>query len=453
MARSLAISRTRTTNGLCAITILAWCKTYNRNEFQFNFSGNPTVLPDGSLMDTAGLQRDYRSNTETFDTRIAAIGGSNDLEWLKLDYFLAHTQGLYNKPFDYIPVWTSGTCSVIYNSNNSNFPSLAATGGANPYDPSGYTLAAFSDSIQRSITKDWSSKLNVAVPTHWTSYDTEQLKFGLGARLRTFDQSLGTYLATSVPPIPLPQAITGPYVSYYDDHYPFGPLIGTAAVANAFANGAGFAHDPVADAGTSARGTYRVKEDVYAAYGQYQFGFGKLGIFGGLRVESTHSAFEAFAVDQSNNISPISSNHNYTDFLPSLQTRYEFTSSIVGRAIYSSTIGRPGYNQESPSLNINLPANLVSQGNPNIKPTHGENVDLSLENYLSRGGIISVGLFYKDLQDYIVPTVTQQTFPNSGYLPASPDRSRSLPLRMAPPRARSATNSISTVNCSSCRDG
>ena len=388
---------------------------YQRNEFQFNFSGNPTVLPDGSFSDTAGLQRDYRSTTETFDTRIAAIGGSNDLEVVKLDYFVAHTQGLYNKPFDYIPVWTNpATSTVTYHNNNSNFPSLTVTGGANPYDPSGYTLTAFSDSIQRSITKDWSSKLNAAFPTHWTSYPTEQLKFGVGARLRTFDQRLGTYLATSVPPIPLSQAITGPDVTYYNGHYPFGSLIGTAAVANAFANGAGFTNDPLADAGTSARGTYRVKEDVYATYGQYQFGFGKLGIFGGLRVESTHSAFDAFAVDQSNNITPISSTHNYTDFLPSLQTRYEFSPSIVGRAIYSNTIGRPGYNQESPSLNINLPANLVSQGNPNIKPTHSDNIDLSIEDYLSRGGILSLGLFYKNLKDYIVPTVTQQTFPNSG---------------------------------------
>jgi TonB-dependent receptor len=86
----------------------------------------------------------------------------------------------------------------------------------------------------------------------------------------------------------------------------------------------------------------------------------------------------------------------------------------VGRAIYSETIGRPGYNQESPSLNINLPANLVSQGNPNIKPTHSHNIDLSLEDYLPHAGIVSVGVFYKDLKDYIVPAATQMTFPNSG---------------------------------------
>jgi TonB-dependent receptor len=388
---------------------------YNRNEFQFNLSGSPTVNPDGSLSDTATAQKDYRSTMERFDTRIWAAGGSNDLESFKLDYFIAHTQGLYNKPFDYIPVWlNAGPTSVTYNNNNSDFPSLTVTGGANPYDVSGYTLAGFSNNVQRSITKDWSSKINLAVPTHWTGYPTEELKFGLGGRLRKFDQNLNTYLATSVPPIPLSQAVFGPNITYYDNHYPFGPLIGTDVIKKAFADGTGFTHDPVADAGNNARGTYHVKEDVYAVYGQYQFGFGKLGIFGGLRIEATRSVFDAFAVTTDNVIAPISSNHSYTDFLPSLQTRYEFSPSIVGRAIYSETIGRPGYNQQSPALQINLPGQLVSQGNPNIKPTHSNNIDLSLEDYLSRGGIVSVGLFYKDLKDYIVPLATTQVFPNGG---------------------------------------
>ena len=86
----------------------------------------------------------------------------------------------------------------------------------------------------------------------------------------------------------------------------------------------------------------------------------------------------------------------------------------MGRAIYSSTIARPGYNQQSPSLNINLPANLVSQGNPDIKPIHSHNIDVSIEDYLPNSGILSFGLFYKNLRDYIVPTVTTQVFPNTG---------------------------------------
>jgi TonB-dependent receptor len=388
---------------------------YNRNALLLGLSGNPTVQPDGTFVDTATPNKIYRSTTETFDTRLVSLGGNNNLEAFKLDYFIAHTQGSYRKPFDYIPVWTNAaTSTVAYNNGDYNHPSFAVTGGANPYDVSGYTLSGFTNSTQQSITKDWSSKINVAIPTHLTSYATEELKFGVGARVRKYETSVGTYLATAVPAIPLSQAAFGPNITYYDARYRFGPLIGTGAINDAFANGSGFAHDPVVDAGNNARGSYSVREDVYAGYGQYQFGFGNLGIFAGLRIEATKSAFDAFAVTDTNQIQPISTDHKYTDYLPSLQTRYEFSPTLVGRAIYSSTIGRPGYNQESPSLNINLPANLVSQGNPDIKPTHAHNIDLSIEDYLRGGGILSFGVFYKSLQDYIVPAATTQTFPNSG---------------------------------------
>ena len=390
---------------------------YNRNFLNFPFtSGNPTVNPDGSFTET-GVQalKAYRSTTETFDTRLASLGGSNYLEKFKLDYFIAHTMGSYVKPFDQIPYFQNSAPSTItYNNSNSNFPSLAVTGGANPYDVSGYTLSSFSNSTQKSITKDWSGKLNVAIPTHWTSYATEEFKFGVGARARKFDQNVTSYNATAVPAIPLSQAVFGSDVIFYDRRYDMGPLINTSTVGNAFANGSGFTNDPVVDAGNSARSTYKVREDVYAGYGQYQFGFGKLGIFTGLRVESTKSTFDAFAVTDTNVITPISSNHKYTDYLPSLQTRYQFSPSLLARAIYSSTIARPGYNQQSPALNINLPANLVSQGNPDIKPIHSHNIDVSLEDYLPEAGIASIGVFYKKLRDYIVPAVTNQTFPTTG---------------------------------------
>lgn len=99
------------------------------------------------------------------------------------------------------------------------------------------------NSTQKSITKDWSGKLTVAIPTQWTSYRTEEWKFGVGARVRKFDQHVTTYNATAVPAIPLSQAIFGSDVLFYDRHYDMGPLINTSVVGDAFANGTGFTSD------------------------------------------------------------------------------------------------------------------------------------------------------------------------------------------------------------------
>src|SRR6202022_1689602 len=111
---------------------------------------------------------------------------------------------------------------------------------------------------------------------------------------------------TTVPALPLIPALVGGGVGYYNNHYDMGPLVGTGYFANAFANGtgAGFTNTPQADLAAGALTTYNVREDVYAGYGQYQLGFGKLGLFTGFRVEHTKEVFDAFAVDSSNPILP-----------------------------------------------------------------------------------------------------------------------------------------------------
>ena len=56
----------------------------------------------------------------------------------------------------------------------------------------------------------------------------------------------------------------------------------------------------------------------------------------------------------------------------------------------------------------------MSLGNPNLNAAVSHNVDLSIEDYLPNAGILSFGVFYKDIKDYIVPLHTIQTFPNTG---------------------------------------
>ena len=97
-----------------------------------------------------------------------------------------------------------------------------------------------------------------------------------------------------------------------------------------------------------------------------------------------------------------------------MQARYELDKSTLLRAAFSSTIARPGFNQVSPSLNVNIGANTVSQGNPALKPITANSIDVSIESYLANSGIISFGVFDKELKDYIANSLTNQLFPNNG---------------------------------------
>jgi TonB-dependent receptor len=100
---------------------------------------------------------------------------------------------------------------------------------------------------------------------------------------------------------------------------------------------------------------------------------------------------------------------DYTDIFPTAQVKYAFSPELIARAIFSTGIARPGFEQNKATASINTTNDpgtvLISRGNPALKPTTGDNFDLSLEYYMPNGGIVEAGLFDKEFRNYIVPRV------------------------------------------------
>ena len=142
-------------------------------------------------------------------------------------------------------------------------------------------------------------------------------------------------------------------------------------------------------------------------------GIGPFGLIGGVRVERTQDTLNANEVQLNNGnpipdangnatYTPIQAKHSYTNAFPSLQLRYEIQPSLLARAAYSSTIARPGFNQVNASRTIDLGSGSVAEGNPNLKPATANSFDLSIEKYLPNAGILSLGVFDKEISNYIV---------------------------------------------------
>jgi TonB-dependent receptor len=53
-------------------------------------------------------------------------------------------------------------------------------------------------------------------------------------------------------------------------------------------------------------------------------------------------------------------------------------------------------------VTVSVTNNTITIGNPDLKPTTGNNFDLDLEYYLPRGGILQIGAFDKEFSNYIV---------------------------------------------------
>jgi iron complex outermembrane receptor protein len=110
------------------------------------------------------------------------------------------------------------------------------------------------------------------------------------------------------------------------------------------------------------------------------------------------SAFGAFV--------PVTTDHSYTDVLPSLNLRVDVAKDMVARFAVSKTMTRPDYSALAGALNLTPPANQgdIGQGNgsnPDLKPVRSTNVDAALEWYYAPRALVSAGAFYMDLRSYV----------------------------------------------------
>lgn len=397
-----------------------YTETVNRQRLSWNFDGNAAVNPANpqGLIDTvSSWDKTLRDEKERINNKVVAIGGENRSDAYTIDYRLGYTRGSFDKLYDFNSKFTydasASPATVAYdNTSDPNFPSFHVVSGPSPYNWGNYVLGKFTNSTETLSDHETSAVANITVPTHLTSYDSESIKAGVSIRARKRDDVQPNYTYSGFPAIALTSASAGD-VSFYGGRYNNGPQIDYNVIRSLFSNGQAYgALDPIATAQSATSG----KENVYAAYGQYEFGVGKLSVLSGLRVEQTRASYSANIINADTNtfVGSITKSTSYTNLFPSIQGRLALREDLIARAVISSTIARPGFSQVNPALILSPSTDSASFGDPNLKPTTSSNIDLSIEKYLPNAGILSVGLFDKEITDFIAQIVTTQTISSSG---------------------------------------
>jgi TonB-dependent receptor len=351
---------------------------------------------------------------------VLMVGGRNTFDGLVLDYRIGWTKGDWSKPYDYYSIfgYNNANGSITYSNTGLGYTPVYTITGAAYTDPTQYQLASFTTSSAYNFDKENSYETNLSVPLNFGSLDRQSIKTGIRIRRRHKGENLQPY-TYNTPPLLLSQAGYGPNETYYAGQYQNGIDIGPGYLQSLLPA-------PTQQPGDvlSAAAQYLdARENVYAAYIQYDMGVGPLGILGGVRVEQTKDTVNVnqLRTDANGNttVSPISAHNSYTNAFPSLQTRFEIQPTLIARATYAATLARPGFNQFAASSSIDLGAQQITQGNPKLRPAYGNNFDVAIEKYLPYAGIASLGVFYKKIKDYIVGN-------NQG---TAPDPATGQPLR------------------------
>ena len=156
-------------------------------------------------------------------------------------------------------------------------------------------------------------------------------------------------------------------------------------------------------------GEYKARETVTAGYLRFDQNFGKkLSAMVGLRLENTHLKYNGRKLTLNDDGDPESLTvtpdvkDSYLNILPSVLLKYNVNEDFKIRGSFTETLSRPKYSALIPNVNINNKDNELTLGNLELKPTTSFNFDLSADYYFKSVGLVSIGIYYKDINDFIV---------------------------------------------------
>lgn len=203
--------------------------------------------------------------------------------------------------------------------------------------------------------------------------------------------------------------------------YDFGPRILFSSIDQFYSdNSSGFEQSDADTIVESFGVDFQVTEEVTAAYVMGTMDFGNSTVVAGVRFEDTQTDFSAydlvFVDGDAEPPVPVSGRESYSHWLPSLHLRTELSDTLLLRAAWTNTLGRPSYELNAPFRIFEIdedpdaPGEFEGEaeaGNPDLQPLESSNLDLALEWYMESGGILAVGVFYKDIEHPIYTSVTE----------------------------------------------
>lgn len=221
------------------------------------------------------------------------------------------------------------------------------------------------------------------------------VKFGFKYREREKNADFNIYLAA--PELTLADVTTtNPDHKFSND---FGSFIGRDASRGLEQY---FATAELDEDGSFA-GDFVTNEDILSIYGMATMDYSdSLRIVAGVRVEQTD--VDSSALQNVNGAwTPISKSKDYTFVSPSVNMRFTPTEKLVYRAAYSRSLARPSFSEFAPNAVINSSGTerSIQYGNFDLDHYESDNLDFSVEYYADLFSYVSLGVFYKDIDNAI----------------------------------------------------
>ncbi|UXP33821.1 TonB-dependent receptor [Reichenbachiella agarivorans] len=389
--------------------------TFSDREHRRAYVISPNV--DDSPFESNEIERATKDRFERQDISSYNLGGKHVLPGFSVNYEVSYADAVQDTPFDYEVTFIGEPDGLSTDFSNSDFPRFMTSEDFDYLDNSNYEYDELEAGNTFAKDENITGKINIAVP-YEIAGNQGAIKFGGKYRAKTkslkvtsnkygwaggdvsFEGQEGDFTL---------EKFDGGLV---DDNFLGGEYEIAAApdmdkIVRFFnANRAGFeleAEDKLVDENVE---SYKATEDVFAAYLMTDVTFNKLQIVGGVRFEKTNVDYQYHTVlfDDEGDLDEILDEEGSTDYafiLPQINFRYALNGLTNLRLAATTSYSRPNFESIVPAQEINLGDREGTIGNPDLKPVSAVNLDLMVDHYFGTVGVLSAGVFYKNLDNFI----------------------------------------------------
>ncbi|WDF69283.1 TonB-dependent receptor [Sphingobacterium oryzagri] len=393
---------------------------------------------DGITGYTGNIRRETKGgidNAKNKNTRLErqtvqnySVGGEHLLgSKLDLDWAANYATAGEDRPNERYIDFEQEDISLGQNLLNTRKPLVTAN-----EDPANFNLRKITENHDFTKEEEFGAKVNVRFPL--SVIDGQKGRLRTGLRLRLKDKMRDNVFYEYEPVAELGALSDVPNVYYGGNGYQAGSQYAPGYfVDRNYLGGLDLNNSALyteeADPSEFLAQNYRAKEQIFAGYVRWDQDFSeKLSMILGARVEHTNINYTGnFVFDEEELLGEVNNKNSYTNVLPSVSFKYKATEATILRAAFTTAIARPNYYALAPYVSALPGDNEVQAGNPDLNATYSYNADLMAEHYFRSVGILSGGVFYKNLKDFIY-TYRNNQYTTANFANDFPNQQNPIPV-------------------------
>ncbi|TVR61576.1 MAG: TonB-dependent receptor [Gemmatimonadales bacterium] len=366
-------------------------------------------LVTGGRLETIGRRNQKTEILSTVGAGLETVVGP-----FTMDVTASFGYGEHDQPYQEYLNHRVGGVDMSYDISNTRRARWEALND-NPggfFDPAQIPFLRYENRTDLVRDRDFNSRINFEMPYNWAG---AQGSFKFGGRFFQKDKDREFWVRRSFPPrghgLVMDATASGSEHRHILGEYRIGHYVDWSRGGPFSREIAGLLEEDMdRTREVSDAQNYEASESVVAGYAMTTLDWGDWTLIGGVRTERTSTSYvgnQTLFDDDGNWVEtrPLDEGNSYLNVFPMAHLRYRLSDRTNFRLAWTNALARPNFTDLAPTEFIDRDARRIRRGNPELEPSLVQNLDLLVEHYFEPLGLLSGGVFYKQLSDFFFGSV------------------------------------------------